>query len=84
MGEAELFEYFPADAAAWISETPLRAEYARLMRGFHRPIPWEQSHATSYTPGPSTEGPTETERGEVTHAIKLALTTSLDCAGCPQ
>lgn len=41
----ELFDYFPADAAAWISETPLRAEYARLMRGFHRPIPWEESHA---------------------------------------
>jgi len=43
--EPELFDYFPADAAAWISETPLRAEYARLMRGFHRPIPWEESHA---------------------------------------
>lgn len=43
----ELHDYFPADAAAWISETPLRAEYARLMRGFHRPIPWEASHARS-------------------------------------
>ncbi|HEX7667802.1 MAG TPA: ferritin-like domain-containing protein [Polyangiaceae bacterium] len=46
MPEPELFDYFPADAAAWISETPLRAEYARLMRGFHRPIPWEESHST--------------------------------------
>jgi hypothetical protein len=45
VSEPELFEYFPADAAAWISETPLRAEYARLMRGFHRPIPWEETHA---------------------------------------
>jgi len=43
--EPELVEYFPADAAAWISETPLRAEYARLMRGFHRAVPWEESHA---------------------------------------
>jgi len=41
----ELVEYFPADTAAWVSETPLRAEYARLMRGFHRRIPWEESHA---------------------------------------
>ena len=43
---ADLHDYFPADAAAWISETPLRSEYARLMRGFHRPIPWEESHAS--------------------------------------
>ncbi len=43
--EPRLFDYFPADAAAWISETPLRAEYARLMRGFHRPVPWQESHA---------------------------------------
>lgn len=48
--EAELHEYFPADAAAWISRTPLRTEYARLMRGFHRPIPWEESHAPSLDP----------------------------------
>jgi len=41
----ELFDYFPADAAAWISGTPLRTEYARLMRGFHRPIPWDESIA---------------------------------------
>jgi hypothetical protein len=33
-----------------VSETPLRAEYARLMRGFHRPIPWEQSHAGDLAP----------------------------------
>ena len=45
-----LYEYFPADAAAWISETPLRAEYARLMRGFHRPVPWEESHAARLAP----------------------------------
>jgi hypothetical protein len=44
-GEPKLVDLFPADAAAWTSETPLRAEYARLMRGFHRPIPWEESHA---------------------------------------
>ena len=43
----ELVEYFPADTAAWISDTPLRTEYARLMRGFHRPIPWEATHAPS-------------------------------------
>jgi P-aminobenzoate N-oxygenase AurF len=42
----QLYEYFPADTAAWISETPLRAEYARLMRGFHRPIPWNENHAS--------------------------------------
>jgi len=47
----ELVDLFPADAAAWISETPLRAEYARLMRGFHRPIPWEESHAPRLEPG---------------------------------
>jgi hypothetical protein len=46
----ELFDYFPADAAAWISETPLRTEYARLMRGFHRPIPWQESHAPRLPP----------------------------------
>jgi len=40
-----LVDYFPADAAAWISETPLRTEYARLMRGFHKPIPWNESIA---------------------------------------
>ncbi len=48
--EPDLVEYFPADAAAWISETPLRAEYARLMRGFHRPVPWAESHAPSLEP----------------------------------
>jgi hypothetical protein len=47
----ELVDLFPADAAAWVSETPLRAEYARLMRGFHRPIPWEESHAPRLEPG---------------------------------
>ena len=47
----ELCDLFPADAAAWISETPLRAEYARFMRGFHRPIPWEKSHAPRLEPG---------------------------------
>src|SRR5262249_41628561 len=47
--------YFPADAAAWISETPLRAEYARLMRGFHRPIPWEESHAPRLDEGTRAE-----------------------------
>ena len=46
----ELVDLFPADAAAWISETPLRAEYARLMRGFHRPIPWEKSHTPRLEP----------------------------------
>ncbi len=50
MSESELFEYFPADAAAWISETPLRTEYARLMRGFHRPIPWGETHAPKLAP----------------------------------
>jgi hypothetical protein len=50
VSEPELFDYFPADAAAWISDTPLRAEYARLMRGFHRPIPWEQSKANELEP----------------------------------
>jgi hypothetical protein len=48
--ELQLHDYFPADASAWISETPLRAEYARLMRGFHRPVPWEQSHAPRLAP----------------------------------
>jgi hypothetical protein len=48
--EARLVDLFPADAAAWTSETPLRAEYARLMRGFHRPIPWEESHAPRLDP----------------------------------
>jgi len=46
----ELVDLFPVDAAAWISDTPLRAEYARLMRGFHRPIPWEESHAPRLEP----------------------------------
>lgn len=46
----ELVEYFPADTAAWVSETPLRTEYARLMRGFHRPIPWDESHAPKLEP----------------------------------
>lgn len=50
MHEPELVDYFPADAAAWISDTPLRTEYARLMRGFHRPIPWEQAHAKDLAP----------------------------------
>ena len=50
VSDAELFDYFPADAAAWISETPLRAEYARLMKGFHRPIPWNESHASRLDP----------------------------------
>ncbi len=45
MSEPELNDYFPPDTAAWISATPLRAEYGRLMRGFHRPIPWEQTLA---------------------------------------
>jgi hypothetical protein len=45
VADQKLYDYFPADTAAWISETPLRAEYARLMRGFHRPIPWEETHA---------------------------------------
>ncbi len=45
--KSELFDYFPADGAAWVSDTPLRAEYARLMRGFHRPIPWEESIAST-------------------------------------
>jgi hypothetical protein len=48
--EREPVDLFPADAAAWISETPLRTEYARLMRGFHRPIPWEESHAPRLDP----------------------------------
>jgi hypothetical protein len=38
VSEPELVEYFPADASAWISETPLRTEYARLMRGFLVPF----------------------------------------------
>ena len=50
MPDAELIDLFPADAAAWISETPMRAEYARLMRGFHRPIPWHESHAPKLDP----------------------------------
>jgi hypothetical protein len=47
---SELFDYFPPDAAAWLSETPLRTEYARLMRGFHRPIPWSESIAHTLAP----------------------------------
>ncbi len=43
-------DLFPADAAAWISDTPMRTEYARLMRGFHRPIPWEKTHAPQLAP----------------------------------
>lgn len=43
--ERNLVNLFPADAAAWLSDTPMRAEYARLMRGFHRPIPWAETHA---------------------------------------
>lgn len=46
----ELHDLFPADAAAWTSETPLVAEYARLMRGFHRPIPWEETYAPKLDP----------------------------------
>ncbi len=46
----ELNDYFPADTAAWISDTPLRTEYARLMRGFHRPIPWDETHAARLDP----------------------------------
>jgi hypothetical protein len=46
----ELVDLFPADAAAWISETPLRTEYARLMRGFHRRVPWEETHAPRLAP----------------------------------
>lgn len=46
----EAIDVFPPDAAAWISETPLRAEYARLMRGFHRPVPWDESHASRLPP----------------------------------
>src|SRR5580700_2132879 len=34
-----------------MSETPMRTEYARLMRGFHRPIPWEKSHAKTLDQG---------------------------------
>lgn len=45
MLDAEPIDLFPADAAAWISDTPMRTEYARLMRGFHRPIPWEKTLA---------------------------------------
>ena len=48
--ELELVDLFPADGAAWISETPMRAEYARLMRGFHRPIPWHETHAPKLDP----------------------------------
>jgi len=48
--EPEAIELFPADGAAWISETPMRTEYARLMRGFHRPIPWEKTHAPKLEP----------------------------------
>ena len=47
--EARLVDLFPADAAAWTSETPLRAEYARLMRGFHRPIPWKSRTRRGWT-----------------------------------
>ncbi len=46
----ELVEYFPPNAAAWISDTPLRVEYARLMKGFHRAVPWEESHAGRLEP----------------------------------
>jgi len=49
--EPELIDLFPADGAAWISDTPMRAEYARLMRGFHRPIPWEETHAPKLDAG---------------------------------
>jgi P-aminobenzoate N-oxygenase AurF len=45
-----MFDYFPAETAAWISQTPMRVEYARLMRGFHRPVPWEQNHAARLEP----------------------------------
>ncbi|HEY1953981.1 MAG TPA: ferritin-like domain-containing protein [Polyangiaceae bacterium] len=48
--EPDLVDLFPADGAAWISETPMRSEYARLMRGFHRPIPWEETHAPKLAP----------------------------------
>ena len=48
--EQEPIELFPADAAAWISDTPMRTEYARLMRGFHRPIPWAETHAPKLDP----------------------------------
>jgi hypothetical protein len=48
--DVELSEYFPADTAAWVSDTPLRTEYARLMRGFHRPIPWEKTVAPTLAP----------------------------------
>ncbi len=51
MHEGEPVDLFPADAAAWISETPMRTEYARLMRGFHRPIPWEKSLAPTLDKG---------------------------------
>ena len=50
MLEAEPIDLFPADAAAWISDTPMRTEYARLMRGFHRPIPWSETHAPTLAP----------------------------------
>ncbi len=50
MLDAEPIELFPPDAAAWISDTPMRSEYARLMRGFHRPIPWEKTHAPKLAP----------------------------------
>ncbi len=52
-GDARLavgVDLFPADAAAWISETPMRTEYARLMRGFHRRVPWEKTHAPNLDP----------------------------------
>jgi hypothetical protein len=51
LGSSELIDLFPPDAAAWISDTPMRTEYARLMRGFHRPVPWEESHAPKLDPG---------------------------------
>ena len=50
MLDAEPIDLFPPDAAAWISDTPMRTEYARLMRGFHRPIPWEETHAPKLAP----------------------------------
>lgn len=48
--DGSAIDLFPADGAAWISETPMRTEYARLMRGFHRPIPWEETHAPKLDP----------------------------------
>ncbi len=50
LGAKDAIDLFPPDAAAWISDTPMRAEYARLMRGFHRPVPWEETHAPRLDP----------------------------------